>query len=236
MRAPQLLHRMIGLGKLCVEIATLPVAVLHFRTQLHPAHIRTVHAYFTKPHPKYKVFKNKALGAALVNLSAFATGSEFLASLKHLGNAAAHRKKALARGHRLCEIDRNTLVDAIHRINVSCAVRQGRPMDSAYVEKRHHYDALAHYRYYGVFDRQGTLVAYCNLGVFGNFAVTDQLLGFRNNDGAMYLLLTEITCKLIEERTVKYLMYDTLFGAMAGLRAFKRRLGFQPYRARYCID
>lgn len=236
MPASQLLHRMIDLIKLCIEIAALPVAVLHFRTQLNPASIRAVYAYFTKPHPRYKVFKNKALGAALVHLGAFASGSEFVASLRRWGFAAAERRKALARGHRLCEIDRNALVEEIHRINVSCATRQGRPMDEAYVEKQLHYVDLPHYRYYGVFDRHGTLVAYCNLGMFGNFAVTDRLLGFRNNDGAMYLLLTEITCKLIEERQLEYLMYDTVFGAMSGLRAFKRRLGFQPYRARYLID
>ncbi|MBC7453329.1 MAG: hypothetical protein H7335_06425 [Massilia sp.] len=227
---------MTDLFKLCAEIAALPVAVLHFRTRLHPVNIRTMYGYFTMPHPRYKVFKNKALGAALVHLGAFATGDEFLASLKRSGDAAANRKKALARGHRLCEIDRNALVDAIHQINISCSERQGRPMDSAYLKKPLHYEDLAHYRYYGVFDRDDTLVAYCNVGVFGNFASTDQLMGFKNNSGVMYFLLTEITCKLIEERQLEYLMYDTIFGAMPGMRAFKHRLGFQPYRARYLID
>jgi hypothetical protein len=133
-------------------------------------------------------------------------------------------------------IDRNQFVDAIHQINVSTLVRQGRPMDPAYVEKQLHFQDLVHYRYYGVFDQQEQLVAYCDLGVFGNFAVADRVIGLRATDGVMYLLFTEITSALIDEQKLDYFMYDTIFGASPGLRDFKRRLGFQPYRARYTIE
>lgn len=77
------------------------------------------------------------------------------------------------------------------------------------------------------------LVAYCNLGMFGSFAMVDRVLGIRNGDGAMYLLMTDIAGELIAEGKLDYLMYDTFFGALPGLRDFKRRLGFLPYRARY---
>jgi hypothetical protein len=30
-------------------------------------------------------------------------------------------------------------------------------------------------------------------------------------------------------------MYDTYLGALPGLREFKRKLGFQPYRIRYAL-
>lgn len=231
-----LARRIVCLYKLGVELVSLPVARLHFQTQLSPASIRTIYEYFTKPHPKYKVFKNKAIGAALIHLRAFGTGEEFIESLRRTGRSGAERKKAMARGHRLREIDRNQLVEAIHQINVSCTLRQGRPMDQAYVEKQLHYEDLANFRYYGLLDGKDNLVAYCNVGVFGNFALLDRILGMRNRDGAMYMLVTEIVCRLIEERSLDYLMYDTLFGAKPGLREFKRRLGFQPYRARYAID
>jgi hypothetical protein len=32
---------------------------------------------------------------------------------------------------------------------------------------------------------------------------------------------------------VRWLMYDTWFGAPPGLRSFKERLGFAPYRVRW---
>jgi hypothetical protein len=31
-------------------------------------------------------------------------------------------------------------------------------------------------------------------------------------------------------------MYDTFFGAREGLRDFKRRVGFRPYRASYTLE
>lgn len=231
-----LIHRISCLARLCLDIARMPVAHLRFRTAAHPEHIQAVYHYFTKPHPRYKVFANKGLGAALIHLRAFGSAQDFIASLRHCGRAAAERRKAAARGYRLDEIERNALVEEIHQVNVSCETRQGRPMDRDYLEKQLHYDDLGHFRYYGLFDRNGALVAYCNVGVFGNFAMADRVLGVRSNDGAMFLLLTEITCRLIQDGQVDYFMYDMVFGARPGLRAFKRRLGFQPYRARYSIE
>lgn len=232
----QLINRSACLARLLFDIIRMPVAHLRFRAARHPEHVDLVYRYFTQPHPKYKVFGHKTLGAALIDLRGFHSGEAFIESLRACGRGAAERRKAVARGYRLEEIERNALVDDIHRINVSCEVRQGRPMAPAYQEKQLHYEDLAHFRYYGLFDRQGALVAYCNVGLFGNFAMADRVLGIRNNDGAMFLLVTEITCRLIQERQVDYFMYDTVFGARPGLREFKRRLGFQPYRARYSIE
>ena len=59
------------------------------------------------------------------------------------------------------------------------------------------------------------------------------MLGYYNRDGVMYFLLKEIVCSLIEEGQVDYLMYDMLLGGRAGLREFKRRAGFAPYRVHY---
>lgn len=229
-------ERVASLYRLSVDLARLPVAHLHFRTRPAPEHIRSIYQYFTQPHPRYKLFQNKSLGAALVDLRTFESGEHFIDFLRHKGRAVAERRRALARGHALRTIDRNQLVDAIHEINISSPVRQGRPMTPAYLEKQSHYEDLPHFRYYGVFDTDDRLVAYCNLGLLGNFAVIDRVLGLRTTGGAMVLLLTEIVLKLIEEKNLDYLMYDTLFGARPGLRDFKRKLGFRPYRVRYTIE
>jgi hypothetical protein len=79
-------------------------------------------------------------------------------------------------------------------------------------------------------------MAYGDLGRYGNFAAFNRVIGVRNNDGIMHLLVTEIVCQLIEDRSCHYLMYDTYFGASSGLRAFKTMLGFEPYRAKYSIQ
>lgn len=234
--ATTLTERIASLCRLGLDLARSPVAHLHFRTPPAPEHIRSVYRYFTKPHPRYRLFQNKSVGAALVDLRRFETGEKFIDFLRSRGRAVAERRRALARGHELRPIDRNRLVDEIHQINISAPVRQGRPMTPAYLEKQSHYEDMPHFRYYGVFDTEQRLVAYCNLGLLGNFAVIDRVLGLRSTGGAMYLLLTEIVLELIEEKKLDYLMYDTLFGARPGLRDFKRKLGFQPYRVRYTIE
>lgn len=230
-----LLDTLLRPVKILVEAARLPRAQLCFHEHLDPGHVRAVHADFTRPHPRYRVFPNKAIGAALIHLAALEGPDAYLRLVRAHGHAGPQSRKASSRGYRMRAIDRNAHIDEIHAINTSLALRQGRPMDPHYLEPKTHYEARPHYRYYGVFDRDGRLAAYCNLGYFGNFALADQLLGYRNRDGAMYLLLAEIICGLIAERRIDYLMYDTFFGARPGLREFKRRAGFAPYRVRYLL-
>lgn len=222
--------------KLIAELARLPVAHLHFDTRPSPAEILRYYRHFTKPHPRYKIFRNKTLGAALIDLRRFATHAEYLDTVQGKGRGAPQSRKAHARGYRMRQIDRNEFTDEIHAINTSSEYRQGRLMDAPYREKVTQYQNMPHVLSLGMFDKDGGLVAYCNVGLFGNFAATEQVLGYKNNDGVMYLLFTEIVGLLIERGQHMYFMYDTVFGAQEGLRAFKRRLGFFPYRARYTID
>jgi hypothetical protein len=114
-------------------------------------------------------------------------------------NAEAwHAKRAGGRGYRLRHIDRNAHIDDIHAINTSWEERQGR------------------------------LVAYANLGHYGNSAWFSQLIGIRNNDGIMHMMVVDIVSELIGERRVRYLMYDTFFGAQPGMQTFKKFSVFVP--------
>jgi hypothetical protein len=155
---------------------------------------------------------------------------------KGRNSAASHAKKARAKGYTVLEIDRNDYVDDIYEINTSLDVRQGRPMDASYRDKTTNYRSEDNYRYYGVLNAAGKLVAYGELGFFGNFAAFNRVIGVRNNDGIMHLMVSEIICQLIEAGGYQYLMYDTYFGASPGLKTFKKMLGFQPYRAKYSIQ
>jgi hypothetical protein len=221
---------------LLIGVLRLPVAHLRFDTHLNPAEMPSIHRAFTRPHPKYKIFPHKAVGAALVPLRAHASSAAYLDSIKGKRFGAVLANKAKARGYRLCQIDRNAHAEAIHAINTALDQRQGRPMDAQYREKQASFPSQPNYRYYGVFDRKGQLVAYCNVGYFGNFAAFCQLMGQRNNDGFMHMLVVEIVTQLIDSGQFEYLMYDTFFGAQPGLRTFKSMLGFQPYHAKYTIQ
>jgi hypothetical protein len=217
------------------QIAKLPVATLKFNKQLDPENIRATFHYYTKRHPRYKVIRHKTLGAALIDLEQVDSREKYLTMINGRNGGAAHAKRALARGYVFKRIDRNEHVDAIHLINTSSVSRQGRPMDSPYQNKIHYFEPLSHFHYFGIVNSKGDLVAYANLGEFGNFCGFSQLIGLRNNDGIMHLLLAEIVSGLIEQQQVRYVMYDTFFGALPGLRNFKTMLGFRPYRAKYLL-
>jgi hypothetical protein len=222
--------------KLLTDILRLPVADLHFHQAIDPADIRATYRYYTKPHPRYKLIRNKTIGAALLDLGGLGSTEQYLELIKGKNAGAWHAKRARGRGYRLQHIDRNAHIDAIHAINTSLEERQGRPMDAKYREKHAHFDTLPHFRYYGVFNQEGRLVAYANLGHYGNFAAFSQLIGIRNNDGIMHMMVVDIVSELLGEGRVRYLMYDTFFGAQPGMQSFKKILGFRPYRARYALQ
>jgi len=222
--------------KTLLQIIKLPVAHLCFQKNIDPLDIQSTYRYYTKRHPRYIVIRNKTIGAALIDLSSFTSRENYLEHIKGKNCGAYHAKRARARGYVFAEIDRNQHVDEIHAINTSIEIRQGRPMPKHYQEKKSHFETQKHFRYYGILNTEGKLVAYANMGFYGNFSALSQLLGFRNNDGIMHLLLVEIISQLIEQRQVHYLMYDTFFGAQPGLQTFKKILGFRPYRAKYTLE
>jgi hypothetical protein len=230
-----MLNKLSQLFDQAAAIARLPVVRLQFQLDLNPEDVKKNYRYFTKPHPKYKIFQNKSVGAALVDLERFRNRDEYMETVKGRNSAARHARKARAKGYVVREIDRNDFIDDIHHINTSVETRQGLPMDPDYLDKKTSYPREANFRYFGVLNSDGRLTAYGDLGFYGDFASFRRLIGMRNNDGMMHLMVTEIICQLIEGGRYRYLMYDTYFGASPGLKSFKEMLGFQPYRAKYSI-
>lgn len=235
MKLSEIANEVARLVRAGFEIRKMPRARLQFHSRLHPEHIRETHRTFTKPHPRYRLIKNKTVGIALIDLRRFKSAGDYLDTVKKKDYAAYHARRASSRGYRVSVIDRNRFIGQIHAINTSAETRQGRPMDAAYRVRESGFEDYPHYSYFGILDKHEKLVGYCNLARLGNFAATERLLGYKNSDGFMYLLLTEIICSLIEEKTVSYLMYDSYLGARPGLRDFKRRLGFSPYLVRYSV-
>ena len=234
MDTAQLPRKLMDQARLALQLARLPVATLRFETGRDPEGIRHTHALFTRPHERYKLFGNKTMGIALIDLAAFnGQPAAYLRGVQRSGHAGPQSRKALGRGYHLRGIDRNEHLDELHAIHTSSQERQGRPMDASYLVKTAFYATPPHFECHGVFDATERLVAYCTMGRYGNFVATDQLMGYKNQDGVMYLLLLTIICRLIAAREVDYFLYDTFLGAQPGLRDFKRRVGFRPYRVRY---
>lgn len=219
-----------------IQAINLPVANLCFHEHLEPNDVLATYREYTSPHPRFRIIRFKTIGAALVDLARYVDRHAYLDQIKARNQGGYHAKRAIKRGYVFKDIDQNDYIDDIHTINTSLETRQGRPMDERYTTRRASFDKLPHYRYHGILDSQGKLVAYSTLGMYGNFASYSQMLGLRNNDGIMHLLLAEAISRLIDDRQVRYVMYDTFFGAQPGLRTFKTILGFEPYRARYSLQ
>jgi hypothetical protein len=216
-----------------VEIVRLPAVGLSFYSHIAPSRIPEAYRYYTKPHPRYRIFPNKSVGAALIDLRAAANRANYLEQIAGKNRGAYHARRARMRGYVVAEIERNNFIDEIHAINTSVETRQGLPMAAGYLQKVTHFEAEPHFKYFGVFDAEGKLMAYANLGNYGDFCAFERVIGHRNNDGIMHLLVVDIVCGLIDQGAANFIMYDMFFGARPGLRQFKTMVGFKPYRARF---
>ena len=198
---------------------------------------RSVFEAFVRLHPRYRVIQSKRYGVALTPVpEAF---EQYLAGRQRQA-LRTNRKRALDHGFTFSPIDPLARLDEILAINRSSEERQGRPMPASYLEL----DALrrslgAAPRVFGVLDREGRLRAYLDLLVCGEVAILSRLLGHADvlEEGVMYLLVSEGIREATELRAAAgspaWVMYDTWFGARPGLRYFKERLGFAPYRVRW---
>lgn len=215
------------------ELVSLPGVTI----QLSGSEANEWYRHFTKRHPRYYVIQNKRWGVALLDLP-----PDFDRFLKagEMRMAKRKRARALTLGYR-CQIVRAlNYLDDIMTVNESLQERQGRAMAQPYFDRD---EVRAHCEWagdiYAVLDQRGHLKSYAHVVVVGEVAVLTRLLGHGDEleQGVMYLCLTEIVRAMSERKrhggSPRWLMYDTFFGAEPGLRYFKERLGFRPYRVRW---
>lgn len=193
----------------------------------------TCYQSFTRQHPRYKIIPNKKYGVALLPLPE--TFDQYISG-KPRQALRTNRKHALQAGYTFSAFASAEHLTTIHKINLSSPTRQGRVMESDYLDL----DAVARFAdehpcLYGVFRPNGDLCAYTHVPTFGEISIFSRLLGHAEDleQGIMYLLISEVIREKITARQQEgvpcWMMYDTFFGASAGLRFFKERLGFQPY-------
>jgi len=175
---------------------------------------------------------------ALIDLNLYKDFEEYYKSINGKNSAAYYSRKAKKREYKFLEIDRNNYIDDIYEINTSIDIRQGQKMANSYLTKVKSYRNEPNYRYFGVVDQNGKLRSYCNVAFYGEFALIVTLLGHKKylNDGIMYFMLVELSRLIFNEyksQGYRYIMYDTFFGASDGLKKFKTKLGFKPYKVKW---
>ena len=212
-----------------VAIAKLPSVTVRLGSD---STAKKLHAAFTSRHPKYFLIRNKAYGVALIRLADFSSAKEYIDSVNGKNSAAYFSRKSARAGYTFSAFDPNDLIDEIHEINLSANSRQGRNMDESYTKKRAGYPIDEHNRFVGIFLNE-KLVAYLWIVASNELFLMNRILGHADHlsNGIMYQLVTSCVASLMQsEKPSGVVMYDTLFGAGEGLKMFKERCGFKPYK------
>ena len=155
--------------------------------------------------------------------------------LKYIGAKSRNmNKKALKNGISTALFQWNDKLEEIYAINTSSKQRQGREMDKAYMEypeevkniKENDFSIV----YIGAF-KDDTLIGYVELYVYGNFIMTNRILGHKEQlkYGVMNILIKHCVEYAIEN-DIAYINYLTMQNKKNNsLSAFKYRVGFREY-------
>lgn len=153
---------------------------------------------------------------------------------RHGHRTARKRADRCALSYRFREIEREHYSDDVFEINTSVSARQGRPMSASYQERPtltplpRSCDQHAVYAY-GVLDEK--LRAYSWVYRVGELVMFSTILGHADylEDHVMYLLVAGALEHQIA-RGPGFAFYNRHDSGTDGLRFFKERLGFRPYR------
>jgi len=194
-----------------------------------------MYEYYTKPHPKLFLVKNKSIGVALIKLVAFKNFDQYLATVSGKNSAAYYSRRCEGKGYLFREIDPDIYALEIDEIHKSANERQGKQLSSTYLKPILKYPKNPQNCYYGIFSDE-KLVAYLWTVQSGELMTLNRLMGHNDylKDGIMYLLvLRAIDAMMKSEMKPSFVMYDTMLGASEGLLLFKKRLGFQPNKVNW---
>jgi hypothetical protein len=143
-------------------------------------------------------------------------------------------KKAIKNGIYCQEFDWNKKLDDIYEINTSTMHRQGREMDESYklYPKKNDIKHEKDFKiiYIGAF-KDKILIGYIELYIYGNFAMTNRILGHKEflKFGVMNLMIKECIEYMINN-DIEYINYLTMQNRKNNsLSAFKYRVGFREY-------
>lgn len=156
--------------------------------------------------------------------------------LKNIGAKSRNMNvKAQKNGVACKTFNWNDYLDDIYEINTSSINRQGRTMDEAYLQHPKKIEIKSEedfsIEFVGAF-KDEKLIGYVELYIYGNFSMTNRILGHKNyfNFGMMNLLIKECVEYAIKTKKIEYINYLTMQNKdHNSLSAFKNRVGFREY-------
>jgi hypothetical protein len=220
-----------------------------YNTQIHQQNIESGQTVEIrcKNQEKYNLLKSMLTKsfAGVLNINKYsfyfhpiaiiAVPNDIASYLKHIGAKSRNmNKKAEKNGIHCEQFNWDEKLDAIFEINNSSLQRQGREMDDSYRNYPEEIDYLSAEDFkivhIGAFiDEQ--LIAYVELYVYGNFSMTNRILGHKEylKFGVMNLMIKKYV-EYAMNNNIEYINYLTMQNRKnSSLSAFKNRVGFREY-------
>lgn len=183
---------------------------------------------------------SEKIGPAIIKISDYKNFQHFSEVFNGKSSISYYNRLCLKKGYSFISLSRNNYIDDIYDINTSATIRQGRRMSSSYSIKVENYPEEDNYKYYGVIDANGKLVAYADTVDLNEVIIIYKILGHKDflKDNIMYFLVYNVIKSIFEihfnsNNRLKYLMYDSFFMNSEGLKFFKHRCGFKAYHIKW---
>lgn len=191
--------------------------------------------YFNSRSWKRGFLKLKKFNISLLPIASFSTDEDYLNAVNGKNSAAYFTRRCAKMGYTFQAFNPNDAIEAIYEINTSSTERQGREMDESYKMKVEEWPSDQVNQWFGVFTKDGKLVAYVWTYVVGEMVLINRILGHHDflKDNIMYSLMTNVVTVFIKQNEINYIMYDTFGKVENGLVMFKRRIGFKPYTVNF---
>jgi hypothetical protein len=195
---------------------------------------RAMYDFFTARHPKFPLARRYTFGTALRDLDIPAAD---LFNGPRFAELRQKVRRARRLGYTVRRFDPQEYLSEIMGVHASSASRQGRAMAPDYLDQM----KVAEYctkpgAWYGVFDAGQSLRGYCHMVIFGDCCAPNRILGHAKSldDGIMYLLIHEVLGEMHRVKSEtghpRWVMYGMFLGGRQGIRGFRLRCGFEPYR------
>lgn len=196
-----------------------------------------LHDKFAAPHARLEGYGAYEVGASILVLP-----DSFEEWWEDVGYYTRRKvRKAEKDGYEFAVIERDQHLEDIFEINTSMQERQGREMTEAYQKRPGPFGALPEFSCprhrlgaYGIL-LDGKLVAYTWVYQVGEMCLFSTILGHGDHlrSGVMFQLIAGVLQNLIPTSGTRYAMYNMHWSGTDGLRFFKERMGFRPYRVQW---
>jgi len=173
------------------------------------------------------LLKYNCIGVSLLDLGSYLNFQDYLNRNNGKNSIYYYYRKHVNLGYEVRDYERAYFINDIIDVNKSKPIRQGRKMKNSYLTPKLPFENLDNFRYFGLFNNEGKLIAYLHAGFFGDFVIIANILGHADylKHGIMYVIITHLV-SICFERNIDKIIYSSHIFCSESLRVFKEKNNF----------